>query len=382
MFRRENNKLNIPKINESVNLLSKILKISYFLIIVIGIYAVTLISKEWGVVRVIGTFLKILVPFFIGFVIAWLFNPLVTWLNKKKINRILGTVIVYIIFLGFLYLMLSSIFPLILEQANDLLSAIPGFIDKTKDFINNFFKNLSNSSFDYNGIKTEIFNYITTFGKNLSASLPSKIMLIITSLFSGVGTIALSLIIGFYMLFNFDNVKKTLIKLIPENIRETSTELLRRVNNTLVGYVQGTFFVAFIVFITSYIGFLILGVKAPLLFATFCGITDLIPYAGPFIGGTPVALITLAQNTTSGVLVIVYIVAVQWLESLVLQPVIMSKAMKLNPVTIIIGLLIFQHFFGILGMIIATPIIATLKVVIIFFNEKYNILKKKDEIDI
>jgi len=278
--------------------------------------------------------------------------------------------------------MISSIFPLILDQANDLLSTLPGIINKVKDFLENFFKNLSSSSFDFNSIKTEIFNYITTFGKNLSASLPSTIMTFMSSLFSGVGTIALSLIIGFYMLFNFDNVKNTLIKLIPEKVRGTTTELLTIVNNTLIGYVQGTFFVAFIVFVTSYIGFLILGVEAPLLFATFCGITDLIPYAGPFIGGTPVALVTLTQNTTTGILVILYIVAVQWLESLVLQPVIMSKAMKLNPVTIIIGLLVFQHFFGILGMIVATPIIATLKVIIIFFNKKYILVKKKDEIDI
>jgi len=382
MFKRDNAKLDMPKVNESVNLLTKILKISYFLIIVIGIYAVTLITKEWRILQIIGTFLKILFPFFIGFVIAWLFNPIVTWLNKKKVNRILGTVIVYLIFLGFLYLMISSIFPLILDQANDLLSTLPGIINKVKDFLENFFKNLSSSSFDFNSIKTEIFNYITTFGKNLSASLPSTIMTFMSSLFSGVGTIALSLIIGFYMLFNFDNVKNTLIKLIPEKVRGTTTELLAIVNNTLIGYVQGTFFVAFIVFVTSYIGFLILGVEAPLLFATFCGITDLIPYAGPFIGGTPVALVTLTESTTTGVLVILYIVAIQWLESLVLQPVIMSKAMKLNPVTIIIGLLIFQHFFGILGMIVATPIIATLKVIIIFFNKKYNLVKKKSEIDI
>ena len=382
MFKKDNVKLDMPKVNESVNLLSKILKISYFLIIVIGIYAITLITKEWRILQIIGTFLKILFPFFIGFVIAWIFNPIVTWLNKKKVNRILGTVIVYLIFLGFLYLMISSIFPLILDQANDLLSTLPHIINKVKDFIENFFKNLSSSSFDFNSIKTEIFNYVTTFGKNLSASLPSTIISFMSSLFSGVGTIALSLIIGFYMLFNFDNVKKTLIKLIPEKVRGTTTELLTIVNNTLVGYVQGTFFVAFIVFVTSYIGFLILGVEAPLLFATFCGITDLIPYAGPFIGGTPVALVTLTQNTTTGILVILYIVAVQWLESLVLQPVIMSKAMKLNPVTIIIGLLVFQHFFGILGMIVATPIIATLKVIIIFFNKKYILVKKKDEIDI
>lgn len=379
MFKKDNNKLNIPKINESVNLLSKILKITYILIIVIGIYAITLISKEWGIFNFLGTILKILSPFFIGFVIAWLFNPIVSWLHKQKINRVLGTIIVYLIFLGIIYLMLSAIFPLIVEQVNDIVSALPSIINSIKGFINDFFRNLSNPSLDLESVKIEILNYINNFGRNLTSSLPTKVMEIITSIFSGLGTFGLGLIIGFYMLFNFDNVSKTMINFLPKKIRNTTEDLLSKINETLIGYVQGTFFVAFIIFITSYIGFALLGVKAPLLFAAFCGITDIIPYVGPFIGGVPVALVALSQNTATGILVILYMVAIQWLESLVLQPIIMSKAMKLHPVTILIGLLIFQHFFGIIGMIVATPIIATAKTIFIFFDKKYNLTKYTEE---
>ena len=181
------------------------------------------------------------------------------------------------------------------------------------------------------------------------------------------------------MLLNFDNVSDTMINFLPKKIRKSSRELLTKINDTLLGYVQGTFFVAFTIFLTSYIGFLLLGVEAPLLFASFCGITDIIPYVGPFIGGTPVALVSLTQNTTLGILVIIYMCGIQWLESLILQPIIMSKAMKLHPVTILIGLLLFGHFFGIIGMIIATPIIATIKTIFIFFNEKYNLTKWTNE---
>ncbi len=380
MFKKENtNKLNIPKVNESVDLLNKILKIGYILIIVIGIYALTLIFKEWGIFKLLKTLIKVLSPLFFGFIIAWLFNPIVTWLNTKKINRVLGTIIVYIIFLGLIYLMVSAIFPLITEQVNDFASSIPNIVNGIKDFINNFFKNLSSESFNLDSIKIEIFNYINDFGKNLASSLPTKVMSFLTGLFSGLGTFGLSLIIGFYMLFNFDNVSKTLINFLPKKIRNTTSSLLNEINETLLGYVQGTLFVAFIIFVTSYIGFLLLGVKSPLLFATFCGITDIIPYIGPFIGGTPVALVSLTQNTTLGILVIIYMVAIQWLESLVLQPIIMSKAMKLHPVTIIIGLLAFGHFFGMLGMIVATPIIATCKTIFLFLNEKYKITKWTSE---
>lgn len=379
MFRKDNNKLDIQRVNESVGLLSKILKITYIFVIVIGVYAMTLISKEWGIFKFIGTILNILTPFFIGFIIAWLFNPIVTWLHKQKVNRILGTIIVYIIFLGFIYLMLAAIFPLLAEQVNDIVAALPEVINSIKDFIDNFFKNFSSSSIDLSSVKTEILNYISNFGRNLTSTLPTKVMSIITSVFSGLGTFGIGLIIGFYMLFNFDNVSSTMINFLPKNIRSMTKDLLSQINETLFGYVQGTLFVSFVIFITSYIGFLLIGVEAPLLFAAFCGITNIIPYIGPFIGGVPVALVALSQNVATGVLVIIYMVGIQWLESMVLQPIIMSKAMKLHPVTILIGLLIFQHFFGILGMIIATPVIATAKTIFTFYNNKYHLTKYTEE---
>lgn len=380
MFKRdENKKLNMQKVNESVSLLSKILKIAYIILIVIGIYAITLISKEWGILKFLGTILKILTPFFIGFIIAWLFNPIVTWLHKQKINRILGTIIVYIVFLGFIYLMLAAIFPLLASQVNDIVARLPEVINSIKDFIDNFFKRFSSSSIDLSSVKTEVLNYISNIGKNLTSSLPIKVMTIITSIFSGLGTFGIGLIIGFYMLFNFDNVSSTMINFLPKNARDLTKNLLSQINETLVGYVQGTLFVSLAIFIASYIGFLIIGVEAPLLFAAFCGITNIIPYIGPFIGGVPVALVALSQSTPTGVLIIIYMVGIQWLESMILQPIIMSKAMKLHPVTILIGLLIFGHFFGIIGMIIATPIIATSKTIFMFFNEKYHLTKYTEE---
>ena len=142
--------------------------------------------------------------------------------------------------------MLSAIFPLIVEQVNDIVSALPSIINGIKGFINDFFRNLSNPSLDLESVKIEILNYINNFGRNLTSSLPTKVMAIITSIFSGLGTFGLGLIIGFYMLFNFDNVSKTMINFLPKKIRNTTEDLLSKINETLIGYVQGTFFVAFI----------------------------------------------------------------------------------------------------------------------------------------
>ena len=130
------------------------------------------------------------------------------------------------------------------------------------------------------------------------------------------------------------------------------------------------------VFLSDSIGFAIVGLQAPVLFGLFCGITDLIPYVGPYIGGAVAVVIGFSQSTFIGVMTLIICVVVQCVENFILQPIVMSKTMKLHPVTIMIGLLLFSHFFGILGMILATPCIALLKVIWEFIQSKYDVLKK------
>ena len=175
------------------------------------------------------------------------------------------------------------------------------------------------------------------------------------------------------MLIDFGNIRSHLIKLLPPKNQDEVSKLLNDIGTELRKYVNGTMFVAFMVFVGDSIGFAIVGLKAPILFALLCGITDLIPYIGPYIGGIAAVIVGFSQSPIIGIITIIIVCLVQCLENYVLQPVVMSKTMKLNPVTIIIGLLLFGHFFGIVGMIFATPTIALCKVLYHFLINKYNI---------
>ena len=88
------------------------------------------------------------------------------------------------------------------------------------------------------------------------------------------------------------------------------------------------------------------------------------------------ASLSITISPITGICVLISILVVQALENNFYQPLIMGHAMKLHPVTIMVGLLLFGHFFGILGMVLATPVISTLKIFITFFNEKFNIIDK------
>jgi len=144
----------------------------------------------------------------------------------------------------------------------------------------------------------------------------------------------------------------------------------------LRNYVNGTLVSCLFVMALSLIGFIISGVSSPLLFALFCAVTNIIPYFGPFIGGIPVIVVGFAMNPMTGIICLITVLLVQFLEGNILHPLIVGKAVSLHPITIMLSLLIFEHFFGIIGMIIAAPLVATLKIVYLYLDQKYQLINK------
>lgn len=377
MFRKKQDKeLNYTKINDLVSLSHNVLRILFILLIIIGVYCLIRLIKEVQILPFVLTVLGLLSPLFIGIVVAWLFDPFVTYLNKKGIRRGLGAAISYAIFLGIIVLILTALIPLLSEQVNDFVTTtVPALFTSVREFIDNFFNSLNNiENFDAFAMRDEIFNKLESIATNLTSSLPDLLVSIVTSLFSGIGVFAVGLIIGFYLLLDFDKNTDTLFSLVPKKYRSETKKCLNAVNKPLKRFVNGALIDCSIIFVVTTIGFSIIGLKAPLLFAVFCAITNVIPYAGPYIGGAPAVLVGLTQSPTIGIAVLIFIVVVQAVEGNLLQPFIMSKTTKLNPVTIILGLLVFGYFFGILGMILSTPIIGAIKELINFFDEKYDFL--------
>ena len=363
------NDIDKKSVNEVLDLSKKLLKLIYIIMIVGIVFLVTLLVKEWGILSFILTVLKVATPFFIGFVIAWLFNPLVEKLEKNGINRGFGSIIVYLIFISLMVLFFYMLVPTIYNQLNDLIASFPSILSQIQNFISNLFVNIE--GIDISAIQENIISSLTNMINNVTTNLPSFILNSVSSIFSGIGTLMISLVIGLYMLFDFNSIDSYLIKLIPDKYQSDTKELIHQIGTEVRKYVNGTLLVALMVFVGDSLGFAVLGLKAPILFGLLCGITDLIPFIGPYIGGIAAVIVGFSQSTLIGILAIVIVVVVQLIENYILQPVVMSKTMKLHPVTIIIGLLIFGHFFGIVGMVLATPCIAFCKVIYKFFAKRY-----------
>ena len=131
-------KINYEDVNEITSIGKKILKILYILLIVVGIYALTLINKEWKIFQFIWNFVKVISPLFIGIAIAYLLNPLITRMtSKKKLNRLVATIIIFVIFILVTYLLLQYLIPLVIREVNELIKYLPTVFDTVNGFINN-----------------------------------------------------------------------------------------------------------------------------------------------------------------------------------------------------------------------------------------------------
>ena len=372
----DNMNKNIDKnnLNDVISISKKILKLFYTLLIVIGAYVLLRIVKELGLYSFLITIIKILSPLFIGIVVAWLLKPFVKWLEDKKVRRGLGTSLAYVMLIGAIILLVKAIIPLLYNQTIDLVGNFPDIFDSVKNWIEGIFSNVNSSTVNIENFQNNLMIRLDEISVNLSTTLPSFIINSATTVISYIGTFLIGLVIGFFLLLNSYNVENIVMDIIPKKWRKTLHELGELINQSLRNYVNGAMLDAGVVFIISTIAFALIGLKAPILFGIFCGLMNVIPYAGPYIGGAPAVIVAFSQGTGIGIAVLTAIIIIQTIEGNVLQTLIISKTTKLNPVTIIIGLLVFGHFFGIVGMLLSTPIIGVCKVIIKYFADKYDLL--------
>ena len=372
---KDNKNINIGKLNNVIKTSDKLLKALWFLLIVGVILLTTYIFKEWKILDFLGSILTILSPLFIGIVIAWLLDPLVTWLSKNGLKRTYATILVFLSFISLIVLFLVLMIPALVDQVNEFISSAPNILNYISEWGVGIFDKLSNAyEYDFTTVKEQIYSSSSNLLSSITVDLPNTIINFASSLISSGLNIIFGFFIAFYMLFDFNNIRKHIFSLIPKKLHSDAITLTDNLNKTLKNYVQGTLLIMVILFIFQSILLSFTGLSSPMLFGLFCAVTNVIPYIGPYIGGIPAVVVGFTISPVTGVAVLIAVVIAQLLESYFLNPIVMSKTMKLHPVTIMIGLLIFGHFFGMLGMILATPIISCFKIVFTFFNEKYEIL--------
>ena len=370
-------KLDTKTLNELIKTGSILLKIMLTMFILSIFVLVIYLLDKTNVLITIGRVLGILSPLFIGLLIAWLLEPGIRYFTKNKVSRKLATVVVYLIFIFLLILVIALIIPEFISQVNELIIKVPDFLKSVNTFINDAFKNTGDV--DLSGIKRNLIETINNYVNNFASRNLTGIVEKLGSSIKVISNFLLGLLIAFYLSLDFSKVSKYITIVVPNRFHKDLLKIKKPLNEMLRNYVNGTLLSCLFVMILSLIGFLISGVSSPLLFAIFCAITNLIPYFGPYIGGIPVVAVGFAMNPYVGLGCLITVLIVQILEGNILNPLIVGKAVSLHPITLMLSLLVFEYFFGILCMVIAVPIVATLKIIYLFFEDKYHFINKMKE---
>lgn len=368
------NKLDYTELNQAIVIGKKVLHIMYVVALIGSLYIFIVVGKETGLFKILLTILKIISPLFIGMLIAWILNPLVTWFQKQGLKRILATLLVYFVIFGSSTLLLMTLIPTFYSQIVELTTSFQSTLDSIKSWADSLFENLNKiNGINAMEIKESIFDEITILFSKYVESIPEIAIAAVSSVISGLGTFLVSIVMAFFFLVGFENMG-SLVGFLPKKTQDTTKELLIEVDVASRSFLVGSIIDCIFIFIISSIGMYFVGLKAPLMFGLFCGITNIIPYIGPYIGGAPAVLVAFTQSTTTGFLTLLVIGVIQMLEGNILQPMILSKTTKLHPVSIMLGLLVFGYYFGIAGMILSTPLMAAVKAIVLYFDKKYDIL--------
>lgn len=341
----------------------KILNLFYIVLIFLATFFIIKILKDIEIFKYIYIVLKLVFPLFLGIFISWLLYPLTLFLQKKGMSKLLSISFVYFLIITAIIFLISSLLPMLVNQASEFLKLVPHYID--------LILNKTLSIVDDKSIILEVKTVISKYFIEISNILPSYVFKFFSIFIYRISSILIGVIIGYYLLFEIEKIKIFFKKYIPIKVKPDFVEIIKVVNDSLLRYFRGAFLISLIIFVFSYIILLIIKMPNPLILALICSLTNLIPYVGPWIGGGLVIIVGFTQSVELAILALIFTIIIQTFDNMILKPLIMSKSMDLKPVIILLALLVFGNLFGLIGMLFSTPIVFTLINVYKFLNNKY-----------
>jgi predicted PurR-regulated permease PerM len=326
-----------------------------------------------------------LLPFAIGLVLAYLFMPLVTWLDTRipprhrwpGFKRVLAVLVVFIILIclvgGFAYVMISTV----IDASIKIVESTPYIIGRSLILAQEWFEGLLEKL--PVEMQEEVRQEILSGGVSIGQSIRDTLMRSVASIpdtfgiILGFGVLPFFL---FYILKDMEKLRNGLSSALPPNIARHGRAVVTIIEGVLGRYIKSQLMLGFIVAYFSFIGLVILKVPFPLALALIAGVGELIPTLGPWIGGAVAVLVTLAMAPDKAIWVAVLYVVIQLLENNLLVPKIQSAYLRIHPAIMIVLLVFGAYVAGVWGIILIGPLTATL-VEIFKYIRDYNRAKEQ-----
>jgi predicted PurR-regulated permease PerM len=325
----------------------------------------------------------------IGFLIAYILNPAVDALSRLKIGRALSVILVYFVLLQ-LFVLGSVLITQVVAEIDRLVRLLPSAIQNiipllegAGEWLSGWRENLPEFLRERLGVDaTEenptlalIEENLTTFlatqaeqlssaVRNFVANAGNYLLVGVTGILSTTFQLFMILLASAYFLYDFPRITANVQRYVPLRWRPIYRDLTAKGDRTVGGFIRGQLFISFIVGVIIYLGLSILGVPLALAISFLAAIFNLVPYLGPIVGSIPAILLGFTVSPLTALLVVVVFVIANQIEAHLLAPLVLSKSTNLHPVTVLISILAGAGLLGLLGVLLAVPIVAFAKVIL------------------
>ena len=336
--------------------------IIYILLIVIllgiAIYLYTEISYIFIPINTIVS--SIITPIIVAYVFYYMLNPLVNFF-AKKMSRFSASLLAILIGVITVLIVIIGVVPIIVEQTQNLITALPRYIEIVKGYLETYSDNAYvqvvveyvNTNLNVSKISERLVRVATSIAQGVVSSISSTASVLITMPF-----------VLFFLLKDATKFNKFVISLLPKKLEKPVSETIDEIDEKVGSYIQGQMLVSLCIGAMLFIGYNIIGLHYAFSLATIAAFLSIVPYLGPAIAITPAMLVAASTSWVMVVKMLVVWGIVQFLEGNIISPNIMGRSMNMHPLTVIFVILIGVNISGVVGAILGIPVYSILKVLI------------------
>ena len=302
----------------------------------------------------------LLLPFLLAGVLYYVFRPAVDWLHGFKLPRSVAILLLFLALAGIMTALCLAVGPLFQQQLNRLMITAPEVAERLwQQWL--YFQDHQAS---FPPFVNEWIEQATRYVQVVVAAIGRNLADILSSITNLIITLIIVPFILFYLLKDGPRLSEGVLRWIPQGKQEEARLIIGEMSKALSTYVLGQMVVSLCVGIMVFIGYSLIGLDYSLILAFVAMLTNLIPFVGPLIGAVPALAVGLLDSLWMMVKVLLVVLVAQQIESNVISPQVMGRALDVHPLTIILLLLVAGSLAGVVGLILAVPFYALSKVVV------------------
>ncbi|WP_136608103.1 AI-2E family transporter [Paenibacillus dokdonensis] len=335
-------------------------------LLLIGVNIMVLSKISFIFHPVIVLLKTVVLPIILTGIVYYLLNPIVDFLEKRRVGRIQSILMLYVFIIGIIAVLLTLVIPVIREQIMDLVSNFPAYSETARVQ----FEHLMGSK-----LVNQFQDSISFDPQEVVKTISQKATSFLNKTWTGIGgflgnllEIVLAIVtvpfILFYLLKDGKKLPGFIQGFVPTRLRGETNRVMSEMNHQISSYIRGQIIVSFCIGALLFVGYIIIGLKYSLILAVIAAFTSVVPYLGPVIAITPALIVALVTSPIMLLKMVIVWTVVQLIEGKFISPQVMGKTLKIHPITIIFVILTSGNLFGIVGVLLAVPGYAVLKVVV------------------